>query len=82
MSGKVALVTGAFGGLGRHFAGTLAEAGARVALTGRLLADGEYSCAERQSLGHHARAFPMDVTSSTSVKATLNKSTAAALNAL
>lgn len=72
MSGKVALVTGAFGGLGRHFARTLAEAGARVALTGRRIAEGEHSCAELQSLGHDARAFPMDVTSSTSVNETVN----------
>jgi NAD(P)-dependent dehydrogenase (short-subunit alcohol dehydrogenase family) len=35
LSGKVALVTGASGGLGLHFARTLAEAGARVALAAR-----------------------------------------------
>ena len=33
--GKIALVTGASGGLGRHFARTLATAGARVALAAR-----------------------------------------------
>ena len=32
LTGKVALVTGASGGLGLHFARTLAEAGAKVAL--------------------------------------------------
>ena len=35
LSGKVALVTGASGGLGLHFARTLAEAGAKVALAAR-----------------------------------------------
>lgn len=39
--GKTAFVTGAFGDLGRHFAVTLARAGARVALAGRRLAEGE-----------------------------------------
>ena len=35
LTGKVALVTGASGGLGLHFAHTLAEAGAKVALAAR-----------------------------------------------
>ena len=35
LDGKVALVTGAFGGLGRDFARMLARAGASVALAGR-----------------------------------------------
>jgi 2-deoxy-D-gluconate 3-dehydrogenase len=38
---KTALVTGAFGGLGRHFALTLAHAGCRVALAGRRIAEGD-----------------------------------------
>ena len=35
MTGKVALVTGASSGLGRHFAFTLADAGATVAVAAR-----------------------------------------------
>ena len=35
LSGKVALVTGASGGLGLHFARTLSRAGAKVALAAR-----------------------------------------------
>jgi NADP-dependent 3-hydroxy acid dehydrogenase YdfG len=35
LDGKCARVTGAFGGLGRHFALTLARAAASVALVGR-----------------------------------------------
>ena len=40
LDGKVALVTGAFGGLGRDFARMLARAGASVALAGRRIDDG------------------------------------------
>ena len=35
LAGRTALVTGAFGGLGLHFAQVLAAHGARVALAGR-----------------------------------------------
>lgn len=35
LEGKVAIVTGGGSGLGRALAGTLAEAGAAVAITGR-----------------------------------------------
>ena len=35
LTGKTALVTGASGGLGRHFALTLAKAGATVAVAAR-----------------------------------------------
>ena len=35
LEGKVALVTGSSGGLGRHFARTLADAGATVAVAAR-----------------------------------------------
>jgi NAD(P)-dependent dehydrogenase (short-subunit alcohol dehydrogenase family) len=50
LEGKRALVTGAFGGLGRHFALTLARAGASVGLVGRRLAAGE-----AQALARHMR---------------------------
>ena len=35
LAGRKALVTGASSGLGRHFAGVLAQAGAQVALAAR-----------------------------------------------
>ena len=35
LQGRIALVTGGFSGLGRHFAQVLAQHGARVAIAGR-----------------------------------------------
>ena len=46
LQGRTALVTGAFSGLGRHFAGVLAGHGARVALVGRRVDLGEAVAAE------------------------------------
>ena len=69
LAGRVALVTGASSGLGRHFALTLAQAGASVAVAARRtdrLAD---VVAEIQALGRAAWAAPVDVTDAASVKA-------------
>jgi NAD(P)-dependent dehydrogenase (short-subunit alcohol dehydrogenase family) len=61
LAGKTALVTGASGGLGRHFAGVLARHGARVTLAARRVAalDG------LAGAGH--RAVVLDVTDPGSV---------------
>jgi NAD(P)-dependent dehydrogenase (short-subunit alcohol dehydrogenase family) len=69
LDGKVALVTGAFGGLGRDFARMLARAGASVALAGRRLDDGEAIAKAMRDEGLEAAAFPMDVTDRASVEA-------------
>ena len=69
LAGKAAIVTGASSGLGRHFARTLARAGAKVALAARRVdALGELA---RQIEGFDERAIPiaLDVTDSESVRA-------------
>lgn len=67
VSGKVALVTGAFGGLGRHFALTLSRAGAKVALAGRRVAEGEALVRSIRSEGGEAVAVALDVANPASV---------------
>ena len=65
LTGKVALVTGASGGLGLHFARTLAEAGAKVALAARRMEQLEANVAAIG--GERAIAVAMDVTDPDSV---------------
>ena len=70
LRGRTALVTGAFSGLGRHFAGVLASHGARVALAGRRIDLGRTVAAEiGGALGRpeDVRAYPLDVTDPASV---------------
>jgi NAD(P)-dependent dehydrogenase (short-subunit alcohol dehydrogenase family) len=67
LGGKHALVTGASSGLGRHFAGVLAAAGANVTAAARresALAD---TVAAIQAAGGKAQAVRMDVTDETSI---------------
>ncbi|MGV7032467.1 SDR family NAD(P)-dependent oxidoreductase [Methylobacterium symbioticum] len=71
LAGRHALVTGASSGLGRHFAGTLARAGARVSLAGRraeALAD---TLAAVEAADGQAQAVVMDVTERASVTASI-----------
>ena len=69
LAGKVALVTGASGGLGCHFARTLADAGARVALAARRKEQLEANVA---SIGaDRAIAVALDVSDPASVERAL-----------
>lgn len=69
LTGQVALVTGASSGLGRAFAGFLAEAGAKVVLGARR-AD---KCAEAAAeIGGNAAAAALDVTDPDSIEAALD----------
>lgn len=67
LGGRVALVTGASGGLGLHFARTLAGAGARVALAARRREQLEANVATIAAARGEAAAVAMDVTDPESV---------------
>ncbi len=69
LSGNTALVTGASGGLGRHFAGVLAAAGARVAVCARRMDKVTETVAGIEAAGGKALGVEMDVTDSASVTA-------------
>jgi NAD(P)-dependent dehydrogenase (short-subunit alcohol dehydrogenase family) len=69
LSGKVALVTGAGSGLGRHFAGVLAGAGATVVAAGRRTGPIEAAAAELTGQGRRCHAVAMDVRDPASVQA-------------
>ncbi len=69
LTGRVALVTGAGGGLGSGFAQTLAESGAAVVLCARREGPLEDVAAEIRSAGGQACVAPMDVTDASSVAA-------------
>ena len=77
LDGKVALVTGAFGGLGRDFARMLARAGASVALAGRRLQEGKAIARAMADEGHRVAAIAMDVTDRASVEAAVDEAAAA-----
>lgn len=66
LDGKVALVTGASGGLGRHFAQVLAAAGASVVLAARRVEKLEETA---RAIGHGAHAVALDVADAASVTA-------------
>jgi len=77
LEGKVALVTGASSGFGRHFASVLAQAGARVVLAARRTEKIEAACEEIRQAGGEAVAVTMDVTDSASVKNAFDEAEAA-----
>ena len=65
LSGKVALITGASSGLGRHFSKTLSEAGATVILGARRM---DNLAKLQEELNSKSHIFSLDVTSSESVQ--------------
>ena len=67
LSGKTALVTGASSGLGRHFAVTLARAGAKVALAARRTDALTVLAEEIEGFDGRAMAFELDVTDRSSI---------------
>jgi NAD(P)-dependent dehydrogenase (short-subunit alcohol dehydrogenase family) len=67
LDGHTALVTGANGGLGSHFAQTLAKAGAKVAIAARRLESLREVEGQIRSAGGQARAVALDVTRRESV---------------
>ena len=69
LAGKRALVTGASGGLGRHFARLLAAQGMQVTATARRPAALDETCALIAADGHAATAAVLDVTEAGSVAA-------------
>jgi NAD(P)-dependent dehydrogenase (short-subunit alcohol dehydrogenase family) len=68
LSGRVALVTGASSGLGRHFAGVLARAGAAVALAARHADRLESARSEIVAQGGRVAAIACDVSDGDSVR--------------
>lgn len=68
LSGRVAFITGASGGLGAQFARTLATAGAAVVLTGRRVDKLKELRAIIDGEGGDAHVFEMDVTDHDSIK--------------
>lgn len=62
LTDQVAIVTGASSGLGRHFAHTLAKAGAKIAVCARRVSRLQSLVEEIQAFGGTAMAFSMDVT--------------------
>ncbi len=71
--GEIALVTGASGGLGRHFAMTLAAAGARVAVASRRKNRLDGLAQEIEDSGGKAFAVTLDQTDSASVAAAVEQ---------
>lgn len=72
LAGKRVLVTGASSGLGRHFAKTLARAGAQVIVGARRVDRLEDLVADLEREGRNAVAMALDVTSRASVIACLD----------
>ncbi len=69
LEGKIALITGAGSGLGRHFAETLAQAGASVVLAARRREKLEETARSITGKGGKATCVDLDVTDSASIQA-------------
>ena len=68
LSGRVALVTGASGGLGAQFAKTLSRAGAAVVLASRRMDKLKALRAQIEAEGGDAHVVTLDVTDHASIK--------------
>ena len=77
LAGRNALVTGANGGLGSHFARTLARAGANVAIAARRVESLAGVRDAIEGLGRSVEAIALDVTDPASVAAALDQASAA-----
>lgn len=73
LSGQVAVVTGASGGLGAHFARLLAENGAAVALTARRVDRIEALASDLNAEGCRAIALPLDVANAEAIGPALDQ---------
>jgi len=71
LTGRIALVTGASSGLGRHFAKVLSASGAKVVLAARRTDRLEALAEEITSAGGEALAVAMDVTKADTIQAGL-----------
>jgi len=76
LSGRIALVTGASSGLGRHFARVLADAGATVVAAARRLDALQDLCASIGEAGGKAIPIELDVTDADSIRAALTQADA------
>jgi len=77
LNSRAALVTGASSGLGRHFALTLAKAGAQVAVAARRLERLDAVVAEIEASGGMATAVSLDVTDAGSIHTAVEQAAAA-----
>jgi NAD(P)-dependent dehydrogenase (short-subunit alcohol dehydrogenase family) len=77
LTGQVAVVTGASGGLGEHFARLLTGEGAAVAVTARRLDKVQALAAELTAAGHRAIALKLDVADAKAIGPALDEVEAA-----
>src|SRR6266851_4957229 len=76
LTGRVAFVTGASSGLGRHFAGVLARAGAAVALAARRVDSLAEVAANIEAAGGRTAIVRLDVADAGSVRTAVAAATA------